>query len=87
MTVKRHGQITCIHAAAIILDQDALQSAFFDRDGDVARARIDGILDELLDGSGRALHDLTRRDTVDGIRRKLTDHGTVRKAGRIRHEN
>ncbi len=37
------------HAAAVILDQDARQSALFRSDVDLARAGVDGVFDQFLD--------------------------------------
>ena len=53
------------HAAAIVDDADQPPSAQFDRDIDAGRARVEGVLDELLDGGGRPLDDLARRDAID----------------------
>jgi hypothetical protein len=70
------------HAAAIVDDANEAPAAQFDRDVDAASARIERILDELLDGRGRPLDDLARRDAIDKNGIKTTDgHGRGHQGG------
>src|SRR5271166_3857512 len=70
------------HAAAIVDDANEPPAAQFDRDVDAAGARVERILDELLDDGGRPLDDLARRDAVDKNGIKTADgHGWVHQGG------
>jgi len=70
------------HAAAIVDDANEAPAAQFDRDVDAAGARVERILDELLDGGGRPLDDLARRDAIDKNGIKTADgHGRVHQGG------
>src|SRR5262245_36448210 len=65
MALDRKTEIVPPHAAAIIDDANETAAAFFDSDIDPARARIERILDKLLDGGRWPLDDLARRYAVD----------------------
>ena len=65
MALDREFQILGRHAPAVVDDADQASPACLDRDLDGRRARIDGVLDELLHGGRRTLDDLARSDAVD----------------------
>jgi hypothetical protein len=70
------------HAAAIVDDANEAPAAQFDRDVDAAGARVERILDELLDGGGRPFDDLAGRNAIDKNRIKTADgHGRVHQGG------
>ena len=70
------------HAAAIVDDANEPPAAQFDRNIDSRSARVERILDELLDGGGRPLDDLARRDAIDKNGIKTADgHGRVHQGG------
>ena len=82
MALDRKGELGFIHAAAIIAHAKDAAPALFGLNGDVARACIQRVLDQLLDSSRGAFHDLTGRDTVHRFGRKQPDPaGTVGTAG------
>ncbi len=68
------AQIVAIHAAAVILDDDARQPAQFGADVDLGGAGVDGVLDQFLDRRGRALDDLAGGDAVDGVLGEALDN-------------
>jgi hypothetical protein len=49
----------------VVADHDERPSAVVEDDVDMPRTRVDRVLDQLLDGCGRAFDDLARRDAVD----------------------
>ena len=63
-----HGQRQILrpHADAVILHQNAVHPAAFQRDGDAKRPGIQRIFDNFLERGSRAFHNLTRRDAVRG---------------------
>jgi len=73
------------HAAAIVDDANEAPAAQFDRDVDATGARVERILDELLDDGGRPLDDLARRDAIDknGIKTADGMAGSPRRLARI----
>ena len=67
-----------VHAVAVIGDADERKSAIDRDDLDLARAGVDGVLDQLLDHARRPLHHLAGGDAVHGLRAQLADrHGAV----------
>jgi hypothetical protein len=65
------------HSAPIVDDTDEPPASRFYCDVDAGRAGVKRILDELLDGGGRPLHHLARRDAIDKNRIKTADgHGS-----------
>ena len=63
------------NAAAVVRDAQEGHAAVLQLDGDVPRAGVNGILDQLLGGAGRALDHLARGDEVGNMRRKLLNLG------------
>ena len=66
--VAQDGELGVLaaHALAVVRHAHKARAAREDLHLDLRRARVDGVLDELLDNGGRALDDLSRRDFVDG---------------------
>ena len=58
------GEVVRIHAAAVVDDADQPAAAALDNHVDPGRAGIERVLNELLDGGGRALDDLARGDPI-----------------------
>ena len=76
MAFDGEDQFVPRHAAAVVGDRDQLPAAVDHHPVDAPRAGVDGVLDQFLDGGGRALDHLPRRNAVDEIGRKKTDgHG------------
>ncbi len=59
------------HAAAVVRDAQEGHAAVLQLDGDIVRARVDRVLDQLLGGAGGTLHDLAGCDQVGDVRGKL----------------
>ena len=70
MALDREFEIGIGHACAVIRDADQPTAAIGDGDVDAGCAGINGVLDKLLDGRGRAFHDLAGSNPVnqDGIK-------------------
>jgi hypothetical protein len=62
--VAQDGQVLQPNAAPVVLDLQVLQAAFLDNNSDVLGPSIQGVLDHLLEGRGRPLHDLASSDPV-----------------------
>ena len=62
-----------VHAEAVVGDRDQRPAAVAQHDLDVARAGVDRVFDQFLDGGGRALDDLAGGDAVDHDRRQKAD--------------
>jgi hypothetical protein len=75
VTFERERHLLGRHAAAIVRHFDAREPALGDADRDARGARIDRVLDQLLERGGRALHYLTRGDAVDERLRQAADRG------------
>ena len=76
--VALDGQFQLVrgHAVAVVGDQDAGQAAALDLHLDAGGAGVEGVLDQFLDGTGRALDHLAGGDAVDGLGGKAADgHG------------
>ncbi len=75
----QHG-VVAHHAATVIGDLDELLAAGFDVHTDAPRARIQRVLQQLLDHRGRALHHLAGGDLVGYIFGENVDaaHGVLR---------
>ena len=63
------------HPRAVVAHLDQLFPAVLEDDVDDRCSGVDGILDELFDDRGRALHDLAGSDLVDEIGREEMDAG------------
>ena len=76
------------HAAAIIDHFDCADAAVFEADRDPSRARIDGVLNQFLQRSGRAFDHFSRCDAVYKGFGKASDCGhstqSSRDGGKIR---
>ena len=64
MTLQSQWQLLRHHAKSIISDADEGLAAVRHGDVDPARARVNGVLDQFLDGRGRPLHDLSGCDAI-----------------------
>src|SRR3954454_17742113 len=69
------GEIELVggHASAVIGYRDQGPAAVAQYDLDVARAGVNSVFDQFLDGGGRALDDFAGGDAVDHDRRQLAD--------------
>ena len=65
VTLDGEREIVLVHAAAVIDDADEPAAAFLDRDVDARRARVERVLDQLLDGGGGTLDHFAGGDAVD----------------------
>ena len=65
--LDRQPRILRLHPLAIVLDPHLLLAAPFDVDGQAARARVDRVLDQLLDDGGRPLDDFAGGNLVGEI--------------------
>ena len=75
MAGQGQRQVLRRDAAAIIGDADQGLAAISDVDGDPRGPCVHRVFHQLLDGRGRALHNLTRSDPVDCCVVKLPDDG------------
>ena len=71
-------EVVRAHAPAVVDDADQPSPAGLDGDLDAARAGVERVLDQFLDGGGRALHHLAGGDAVD-------EHGIEATHARLRH--
>ena len=67
MAQKRRRRVLRRHAAAVVRHAQKAHAAASDLDGDVPRAGVDGVFDQLLHGRGRPLDDLAGRDEVGDV--------------------
>ena len=67
------GQFVFRDALAVVGDQDARQAPAVGLDLDIAPARVQGVLDQFLDGAGRPLDHLAGGDAVDGFGGEAAD--------------
>ena len=78
MPLDGQRQFVGRNARAVVRHADQRQPAGDRHHLDLARAGIDGVLDQLLDDAGRPLDHLTGGDPVDGLGTELPDgHGGV----------
>ena len=72
------AQVVFVDAAAVVLDLDELETAGLDLDGHVGGARVQTILDQLLERIERSLYDLSGRNAVHKLRIECTDAASWR---------
>ena len=65
MAFQGHGQFFDGDAAAIVFDRDQANATAQQAQRDVARTRIEGVVDQFTHHGGRALNDFTRRNLAD----------------------
>jgi hypothetical protein len=65
MALEREEGILGGHAAAVVRDADQGATARGGLDRDQAAARVEGVIDQLLDHRGRPLDHLTGGDLID----------------------
>jgi len=70
---RQQRQVARGDARAVVLHLQQAAAAVARGDGDAARARVEGVLEELLEGGGGALDDLARGDAVDRLEGELAD--------------
>src|SRR5579862_4970923 len=73
MPAQREDGVLATHAASVVGDRNEAESAAFDLDREVARSRIDGIFDELLDRRGWTLDHFACRDLAGHLLRQDVD--------------
>ncbi|MBK6396018.1 MAG: hypothetical protein IPF73_16180 [Betaproteobacteria bacterium] len=73
MPRDRERQVLAVDAPAVVHDADALDAAAGEVHVDARRARVEAVLDQLLQRRRRPLDDLARRDLVDEQVRQRTD--------------
>ena len=73
VTLERQPRILRAHPFAIVFDAHEPLAAQLDVDLDAARARVDGVFDELFDDRGRPLDDLAGGDLVREVGGKEGD--------------
>ena len=71
--LDREQHLVGRHAAAVVDHGDEGAAAFLQGHGDALRAGVDRVLDQLLDGAGRAFDHLAGGDLVDEIRGKSAE--------------
>ncbi len=79
-------EVVRLHAGAVVGDADQRQAAGRCHDLDLARAGVDGVLDELLDDARRPLDHLARGDAVDGLGAQLANRHVARPLSAERSE-
>ena len=62
---EREDELVAVDAAAVVLHADAPDATVVERDLDIGRAGVEAVLEEFLEGGGRALDDLAGGDLVD----------------------
>ena len=71
--LERQSRVLRRHPLAIVLDADEPLAAELGGDGDAPRARVEAVLDQLLDNGGRALDHLSGRDLIRQPRWQLVN--------------
>eukprot|EP00982_Pelagococcus_subviridis_P004608 29255-Pelagococcus_subviridis.AAC.10 len=71
--LAQDGEVVLADADAVVRDLKELASAVLDGDRDRGRARVERVLQELLERGGRAVDDLARGDAVDDVLREASD--------------
>src|SRR5207247_814329 len=64
VTLEREENVVRPHPFPVIQDGDEIPPPRLERDLDRARARVDGVLHQLLESRGRPLDDLSGRDAA-----------------------
>ena len=85
MPLQRQKHVVAAHAAAIIFDNQALETAIFNAHLDRTRACIKRVLDQLFHRRSRAFDHLSGSDAIDRIWRQLADLRPRGKSRAIRH--
>src|SRR5262245_28012651 len=67
MSLDREARVLSRHAFAVVFHSNQLLAAQLDGNPDPGRARIDSVLDQLLDDRRRPLDDLAGRDLIRQI--------------------
>ncbi len=67
VTPQRQDRVGARHAGAVVGDRDQRRSAAQNLDAHRARARIERVLDQLLDGGRRPLDDFARRNLAGDL--------------------
>ena len=75
MALEGQKSVVVGHAAAVVAHFDQRLTAVFKDDVDRGRARVDGVLHQLLDHRGRALDHFAGGDLVDQVGGKDVDVG------------
>jgi hypothetical protein len=73
VALERELRVLRPHSLAVVFDANEPLAPEFDRDADSCRARVDGILDKLLDDRRRSLDDLAGGNLVGEFRRETVD--------------
>jgi hypothetical protein len=81
MTLDTQRRILSSHASAIVRDANQAATAGLQVHADAASPSIDGILEELLDHTGRTLDYLTSGDLVDHPVLEDPDHDPLSSPG------
>ena len=68
MAQEGHARVLGRHAAAVVGDADIGRAAPADLHGHVFGPGVEGVLHQLLDHGGRALHHLARGDQIRHMR-------------------
>jgi hypothetical protein len=79
VALDRETEVFGRHPGPVVDDADQAAPARLDRHVDGARAGVDGVLDQFLDGGRRPLDHLARGDAVDenGIEAADGGHGAI----------
>ena len=67
LALERQRELVRSHAAPVVGDLDSRYAAAGQRYDDPCRARVDCILDELLQRAGRSFHHFTGGDSIDQL--------------------
>jgi hypothetical protein len=65
MALECQRDFATAHPAAVVDHFDAVDAAAGESHRDIARARVYGVLDQLLERAGGAFDDLARSDAID----------------------
>ncbi len=75
VTLDREPRVLRIHPFAVVLDAQRLLPAELDGDRNPPRARVERVLDELLDDRRRTLDDLAGGDLIGEVQGQAVDAG------------
>ena len=70
MTLEREPRVLRLHPLAVVVDANQLLAAEFDGHRDASRARVERVLDQLLDDRCRPFDDLAGRNLIREVRRQ-----------------